>query len=348
MATLTQVSVTARKTIRYTIYGVILLIIGRMVLGIGIGVFNKVFPKKAPPPTVAFSKLPKLPFPNTDKPQNLTYVVQTPSGELPKLETQAKVYIMPKLSASLLSLTQTKTKASSLGYSTLGNQTNQTIYEFKSPQAPATLTINIANQTFSVSYDLGQDPSPLTKLPPPPDTAASAVKSFLSSGQTLPEDLTGPVTHSFLKVQGKSLVNAISLSEANFVKINLFRKDFDKIPSLTANPTEGNVWFLVTGDTSRDKRIIGGEFHYFPVNEEQSSTYPLKTAQTAVEELKGGKAYIANLGENLGGQITVRKVYLAYFDPKTQSDFYAPIIVFEGDKNFFAYVPAITSEYQEQ
>ncbi len=348
MATLTQVSVTARKTIRYTIYGIIFLVIGRMVLGIGIGVFNKVFPKKAPPPTVAFSKLPKLPFPKTDNPQNLTYVVQTPSGELPKLDTQAKVYIMPKLNASLLSLTQTKTKAASLGYSTQVNQTNQTIYQFKSPQAPATLTINIANQTFSVSYDLGQDPSPLTKLPPTPDVAATSVKSFLTSGQTLPEDLTGPVTHSFLKVQGKSLVNAISLSEANFVKVNLFRKDFDKIPSLTANPTEANVWFLVSGDTSRDKRIIGGEFHYFPVSVDQSSTYPLKTTAVAVEELKAGKAYVANLGDNQGGQITIRKIYLAYFDPNVQSDFYAPIIVFEGDKNFFAYIPAITGDYQEQ
>jgi len=38
-------------------------------------------------------------------------------------------------------------------------------------------------------------------------------------------------------------------------------------------------------------------------------------------------------------------VYLAYYDAGVPTDYYQPIIVFEGDQDFLAYVPAIASEY---
>src|SRR5262249_36531699 len=116
-------------------------------------------------------------------------------------------------------------------------------------------------------------------------------------------------------------------------------------PSLTADPNQSNVWFIDSGSQEQGKKIIAGEYHYLPVDSEKSATYPIKTAQQALDELNGGGGYIAAVGNNPDGNITVRKIYLAYFDPATIGNFYQPIVVFEGDNGFFAYVPAVASSY---
>jgi len=74
----------------------------------------------------------------------------------------------------------------------------------------------------------------------------------------------------------------------------------------------------------------------------------LKTAQVAFEDLKVGKGYIANIGLNKDGKVVIRRIYLAYFDPNIPSSFYQPVIVFEGDRSFLAYVPAITDAYLQR
>jgi hypothetical protein len=36
---------------------------------------------------------------------------------------------------------------------------------------------------------------------------------------------------------------------------------------------------------------------------------------------------------------------MAYYDPDVLSQYFQPIVVFEGDGGFVAYVPAVTAEY---
>jgi hypothetical protein len=348
MASLTQVAITTRKAVRYSIYFLIFLVVGRIILGFGISVIQKLFPAPPPAPTVQFGKLPPIPFPsNTDIP-SLTYVIQTPEGGLPVLQTQAKVYFEPQSRPDLLALDNTKAKASNLGFPSSPVQVTPTIYRFTSANTPSSLEMNIVNGTFSIGYRLNEDPSPLSGRPPTPDVAGETAKNFLSRGALLPDDLTGPVTGEFLKVQNKQLVTAISLSEANLTKINLFRKDYDKLPSVTANPNQANVWFLISGVSDQGKQIVGVQYYYYPIDETQFATYPLKKSDEALKDLQNGKGYIANIGKNQNGKITIRRVYLAYFDSDKETQFYQPVVVFEGDNGFVAYVPAITSSYYNQ
>jgi hypothetical protein len=115
---------------------------------------------------------------------------------------------------------------------------------------------------------------------------------------------------------------------------------------MTANPTEANVWALISGASNKSQQIIAAEYHYFPVDETQFSTYPLKTPAEAFDELQTGTPFIADLGTNKdGASLKIRRIYLAYFDPDTECDFYQPIYVFEGDNGFIAYVPAVASDY---
>ncbi len=344
MASLTQVAITTRKAVRYGIYLIIFLIIGRIVWGILVTVIQKVFPTPPPPPTVQFGKLPVLPFPAKNDVPNLTYTVQTPEGGLPVLPTQTKVYYMPPPKPDLLALDNAKQKASTLGFGN-GSQLTQTIYKFSNQQNSSTLEMNIVNNTFSVGFNLNSDPSPLNSVPPAANIAANIAKGYLSQASLLPDDLTGPVTQEYLKVQNKQLVSAISQSEANLIRINMFRKDFETFPSVTANPNQANVWFIISGSQDQGKQIVGVQYYYYPIDETQFATYGLKTSDQAFKDLQASKGYVANLGNNPNGKITIRRVYLAYFDAGLVTSFYQPIIVFEGDNGFVAYIPAVASPY---
>lgn len=342
MASLTRTAIITRKVIRYSIFAIIFLIIGRLLLSAGIRAYRYFFPEPPPPPTVSFGKLPELNLPEGQSVEGVTYTLELPEGSLPNLPTQAKVYFMPKIASNLLDLESAIEKARGLGFSPNPQEISETVYRFSHPNVPATLEINIVTGIFSVSYSLSQDSSPIERIPPAPEIAASTVRSYLSSADLLPEDLTGPTTHEFLKIEGGDLVVKQGRADSHLTKINFYRKAYDERASLPPNPDEANVWFLVSGSNERAKQIIAGEFHYFPVDETQSSTYPIKTAQEAFDELKTGDAYIVRAPSQ--GNITIRRVYLAYYDSGTAAEFFQPIVVFQGD-SFIAYVPAVTAEY---
>ena len=177
MLTLTQASVTARKSIRYSLYFIVFLIVGRIFLDSTVALYKKLFPPEAPAPTVAFGKLPSLPFPERAK-LSLNFVLETPEGGLPTMPDQAKVYFMPKLSANLLSLDFTKQKARSLGYNEEPVQIDDSTFEFSHKTTPSKFKTDIITGAFSISYDLIADPTPLAVTPPSPEIASSTAKSF--------------------------------------------------------------------------------------------------------------------------------------------------------------------------
>lgn len=345
MTSLTKIAIITRKIIRYTFFGIIAIILARSAILTSIRIYRYYHPLPPPAPTVSFGKLPTLPFPEKDRPTDLMLTLQTPDGEFPNLPDQVKVYFMPKLSPNLLSLDSAKEKAKKLGFQPDGEEITETVYKFHHDKVPSELKININTGVFSISYNLAEDKSPLEELPPAPEVAASNARSYLSTAGLLSEDLSGPTTPEFVKVEEDKIVGALSLSEANFVRINLFRKSFDDLPSLTPDPDIANVWLMISGSRKRESQFIAAEYHYFPVEEGSFATYPIKTPVTAWEEFKGGNGYIASLGTNNDNNIVIRRVYLAYYDPGSPTEFYQPIYAFEGDKGFIGYLPAVTPDY---
>lgn len=346
MSSLTQTAIVTRKIIRYGIFFILFLIIGRILLTGAVALYKKIFPAPPPVPTVTYGKLSKLALPTVNLPNNVSFALETTDGTLPKMPTQAKVFFMPKPASNLLSLSAAQNKAENLGFNSDGEQLSSTTYKFPHKINPSTLEINIISGVFSISYDLKTDPEPISVRPPVSEIAASEVRSYLSSANLLPADLTGTTNAEYLKLDGDKFVTAISLSEANLVKVNLFRKDYDNLPAITPNPNAANVWFIVSGATNRGKQIVAAEFHYFAVDESQFSTYPIKTSEEAWKEFAEGKASTSTIGTNKeGDNIKIRKVYLAYFDTGVQTDFFQPIYVFEGDNGYVAYLPAVTSDY---
>ncbi len=347
MASLTKTAIISRKIIRYSIYGLFFIILTRYTLVVGSKVYRSLFPEPPPAPTVDFGKIPAIPFPDIKTPnyENLTFILETPEGTLPQLPVQDKIYFMPKPSSSIRSLENAQKKVGGLKFDPDGREITQTLYLFEHKTAPSTLEMNIVTEVFSISYDLRADISVIENNPPTPEAAIAQTKSYLAKASLLPDDISGPTTHEFIKISEGKFVSAVSLSEADLIKVNLYRKSFNEVPSLTANPNEANIWFLVGGGSNRSNQIIAAEYHYFPINEKKYATYPLRTAGEAWDDLKSGEGFIANLGENSQGIIKIRRVYLAYYDAGIYTEFYQPMVVFEGDNNFTAYVPAIDNQF---
>lgn len=347
MTSLTRVSIVARKIIRYSVFFLVFLIVGRIFLNVGVSIYRKIFPPAPPAPTVKFGRLPKIPFPENSVTTKLSYVLETPEGGLPTtISTQAKVFFMPKANSNLLSLDVAKEKAKALGFTSEAIPLSDTIYKFMTKDSYSALQMNIITGNFSISYNLAANSAPLNNRPQVAEIAAARLRSILSSANVLPADLTGATLHEYLKLSEGKLVSALSLSEASVVKINLFRKDYDKLPSVTGSPNQANVWAIMAGSSEQAQQIIAAEYHYYAVDESQSSTYPVKTPEAAWNEFINGKAFIASIGVNKDGDtVKVRRVYLAYFDPAIMTEFYQPIYVFEGDNGFSAYLPAVTSDY---
>ena len=212
MTNLTRIAITARKIIRYIIFFIVFLIIGKFVLDAGIAIYKKTFPAPPPAPTLKYGKLTKIPFPDNKITAKLTYTLETPEGGLPTgIPAQAKVYFMPKVSADLLSLDNAKVIAQGLGFGASPVQVSDTTYSFTDPNLPTTLQMNIITKTFSISYNLAADKTQLTIKPPIAEVAESEFHSILSGAGTLPADLTGPVTSKFLKFTNGQLVDALSI-----------------------------------------------------------------------------------------------------------------------------------------
>ena len=351
MITLTKASIVSRKTIRYTVIIVSLIIFARLTFLSGVNLYERFFPEPPPQPTVKFGKLPEIYFPiNTEIPDacSIRYTIETINGTLPTFTEQAEVYFMPKPLSSIRALDKAKNIAGDLGFDRNGRELVETVFLFTSGNSPSSLNMNIVTSAFSISYDVNSDPQIFNEIPPTPDKAVSSIKGLLGKAKLLFDYRNGPTETQLLRIESGELVEAISPSEANLIKVNLFRKDYGKgeikLPAVTPDPDEANVWFLIS-KARGSVRIIAGEYHYFPIDEKKFSTYPIKTVQQAWGDLINCNRYIARLGENDDGEIKIRNAYLAYYDSGQYTKYYQPVFVFEGENDFVAYVPAVTNNF---
>jgi hypothetical protein len=349
MASLTEISIISRKGIRYGIYLLIFALIARFSFNLIRTIYLRIFPPPPPEVTVPFGILPKIPFPQKEFPEGLNFTLETADGQFPKLASQLPVYEMPPIPQNINALNDAKAVVRSLNFDPNGKpilESTPNVWIFNKPGAPATLTMNIITGGFSINYDYVQNPSALLGVPSEQERAKSQIKTLLQNGGLLTPDLIdGNYTHQFIRAQGNTLSPVDSLSEANLIKINIFRRNRgtnNDIPSVTPEMPEANVWFIFGSNTNQ---IIRGEYYHFPISDDKTGTYPLKTSETAWEDLKSKNAFIVSLGDNVDNNITVRRIYHAYFDWGQYQAFYQPVVVFEGDDGFLAYVPAVESEF---
>lgn len=350
MATLTDTAFYTRKLVRWGIVFLIGFTVLRFLIGVGAGIWRQYKPEKPPEPTLTFGKLPPLKFPENENLPELSFKLETIEGKLPTFVKVEKVYFIPKEIYSYLTLEKAEAKARALGFagpSRKLEEISSTTYQWiNQGEIPTILTMEILEGNFTIRYDYAKDQSLLNiQQVISPEKALATAKSYLGKVGMGADVRGGGVNFVYFRYTPEKLVEVNSLVETDFVRVTLLRQPIEKKPVLPPNLKKGNIYALVSkGRTS----VIDAEYTYYPVDLEVSGTYPLKDSTDAWDDLKRGNHYISDLGDNEDGKITIRKVYLAYYDPPEHQNFLQPIFVFEGDGGFRAYVAALSEKAIEE
>lgn len=354
MANLTEISVATRKIAIWLVVLFVGFIILRLIAGV---ILNSLFSREEPPPPppdVRFNKLPKPNFPESFKSSSgLQFSLENVSGSPPETSPSGKVYRMPKKLPSFLAPDNAKKLAQKLGFLE-EPEINSVYYFFRSSEDPLyTLQIDSVNLNYQLKYNYSENPEIFTSGQiTSDDIVENEVKTFLQSYAPIDDSLLkGNRTLDYLKFNSaeKQLTGSTSLSNSQAVRLNLFREDIDNLKVVTPNFFQSfNYVMFAPTNNSNLKNILEVVYTFWPIAVNDFATYPLISAAQAYEFLTSGSATVANIGFNSDATfIIIRNIYLAYYDTEEPQQYLQPVFVFEGDNNFVAYYPAISSEYLE-
>ncbi|MFZ5844919.1 MAG: hypothetical protein ACOY0S_00430 [Patescibacteria group bacterium] len=352
MATLTETAYYTRRTINWIILAFIAYIVLRIFWSIFVALWLIIFPPKPPPPNHAFGKLPALKFPppEASPAAQLTFRLETIQGSVPTASASATVYFMPKSPANLLAITRAQNLAKRLGFDPTPIQESKNLYRFNDPTLPLRrLRYDLVSNNFVLRYAFEQDPGFFTERNlPSQDEAIAEARSLLQTYNLYAEDIAGgKISLSFLKFNGNRLVTTTSLSQADSLRVDFFRKPIGGTPIFYPHPNEAPISLVFSGSRNANKRLIQFAYTYWPIDYQTLATYSLKTSYQAWQELQSGGGYIARYPLSGNNVAVIRNVYLAYYDSFEPQTYLQPIFVFEGDEGFLAYIPAVASEWTE-
>jgi hypothetical protein len=208
--------------------------------------------------------------------------------------------------------------------------------------------------------------------------AYTTTQGFLSGINSFPSDIdpnlttapdpandytTAPQLYSIDSSTGK-LVKTTNLQDTRVIRVDLYQHDIEysltagmdgeltrfqnfdeKLPIMYPNPPYSTMDFYVASGANQ-AQVMQATYTHQAVDLSSNSTpdklatYPIKTAQEAFDDLKSGKGYIAAY-TGTDNQILINKVYLAYFVGDKTQPYLMPVVVFEGQNGFFAYVSAV-------
>jgi hypothetical protein len=349
MADLSHVSDLTRKVLEIIGISIVAIILLFVFFNIGIIIKNIIAPTPPAPPTVAFGKLDKLSFPESFNTSTYSYSVNTLSGTLPALPDRVTVYKLEQPAPNLLSLDKAKTVATNAKFLDQPVALSDTSYRWtKTDLLPMQLTIDIQSLDFTLTSSFRTDKTVNDALNMPDEEAAQTVaKTFFDEVMPLPDYIDSSKTKTtLLAITGKGLTPASSLSNAQIIRIDYFPKAIEKLPIYTATPDTSLNYALIASSDSQIPQLVEAQFYHKNVTSDKA-TYPIKKASSAYEELKQGKGYVA---ANPTGDtaITITNVSLGYYIDASNQTYLWPIIVFQGDKGFYAYVSAVTDEWVQK
>ena len=357
--------------------GTVIIIILVVVFRIGAFFIKTINPTPVTPPNKAHGELSEISFPESVVDNDFSYILNTISGTLPTdFPDRLVVYPITPREPSLLNLEKARTKARSLRFTdSLSNviaerSLGEGKYEWSDPTGinrklifdiitfDFTLTSKyLASLTTLSGQRLGDE-----------QNAIKTVENFLNSIGLLHEDIDLEKTKTpqqntdyntypkLFDIVNGALVPTNSLSNTRVIRVDLFQKDIEyemntgveealpinlSLPIRYPHPPFSTMSFWVASGQNAAE-VGAAEFMHLPIDKSGDllATYPIITVEQAFSLLESGDAYIAAY-QGLEQQILIDSVYLAYYIGEENQKYLMPIIVFEGQDGFFAYVSAI-------
>lgn len=344
--TLTKATKFGRAFVKWGLTFLVVMMVGRITLAAVVAYWKATHPPPPPEPTRGFGKLPDIAFGITEE-KPVSYKLELPTGKFASFGDRAVVYFMPKESAGLLDTDEAKASARRLGFLTEPQTLDSSTLRWtRSQTLNITLEMDILTHNFEYTTDYLAHPELIlqSNIPTAFD-AVRQVKSFLDSAQLLPSDVatsSGKVT--YLRAVGGELQEAVSVSEAQFIQVDLNRTDLDnKYPIYTQDGKTGTIHAILSSGLG-GSGIVELTRSYWPVDYTLTHTYYLRSVESAWDMLEAGEGYIANPGNQ--EQAVIRDVTLGYFESQEPQMYLQPVYVFIGDGGFLGYVPALTPNQQ--
>lgn len=343
MPTLSKAKKQTQTILRWL--GISLFIIFLFLLGARFLAFIKDVFTPPPPPQASFGKLPGVYFPNQQK-ENIIYSLNTLSGFLPNFSDRAKVYKISTNPPTLLALNKTREKAFKVGFTANETRIAGDVYQWTNRESPLQekLTINIFSSDFTLSsaYLTASDLQTLGSSEEK-NNAIEIAQSFLMQMSLFTDDLDSQKTKATsYSIEKSALIPTSKFSDAKIVRVDFFQKDLEKMPIYYEKGAGSTINFLV-GKENNELEVVDARYFHKNISED-FSTYAIKSASLAFSELKDGKGYIASKDPHIV-EVTIKKVTLGYYAGEMQQEFLMPIVIFEGDNDFVAYVSAVKDEW---
>jgi hypothetical protein len=346
MATLTYVAYVSRRIIKYGGVGLIAFLFFWWGLTASIAAYRKAHPPYSAP-TVRFGILGKIVFPEkTFEKKNFT--AELADDKFPKYKDQANVYVIYRSKSALGALEESKKTAALMGFNNEPREVATGIYLFTDTVSNKSLKMNVLESSFTMSYPYLSDQLLLNPdQMPSKDEAIKIAKNYLQQAEKLSTDLDeGEKKVTYWKINFDGLKEVQGLSEANIIRVDFYRQKLgDNVQVVSTEVKKASVSVLVSGSSVTTKKVVEVNYKHVDVDTSaaSSSTYPIKTTEEAFAELKAGNYWPASDTDKK--EVTIRNIYLAYFEPVNLTQFLQPVYVFEDNNGFVAYVRAITDKY---
>ncbi len=317
----------------------VILIIG----GFGYQAFRKYQQSKIPPieekPDVKWGILPKPNLPvSSVASSSYSYTLDTTTGSVPKdLPKLIKVYFIPKLGTTLLSADKAKDLASSFKFTNGPQMLSETKYRF-SDDTGGEFTVDLSSGNFKYKRVLATDSASLQDEFIADDSNISTdFKNFLNGKDLLKDQLRDG--------RSKVLYDRFPQKESLTATISLWQEDIDNLEIITDKFTTGLIKGVVTKFKDELQKFLELDFTFWQIDKSNFSTYPIKTADVAFDELQTGQSAVVL--EPLKPQVSITKVSLAYLLSENYPQYLQPVYLFEGD-HFTAMLPAIIDTYLQK
>jgi len=345
MPTLSKVTSETKFIIKWGSIIILTLFIVFIVAKIGPVIKEKLHPTPPPPPTVSFGKLEALKFPANATDKALIYVIDTISGTLPVFPDRAKIYKIILNRANFLSLENAQNKVSKLGFGTQKSLISENTYQWIDRNTLLRkIAFNILSSDFTFSSSFVTDPTIQSGINLPSESEAiNIAKTFLGTLSSFPNDIdTTKTKTSYHTIKNYTIIPSTSISKAQIIRVDFFQNNVDKLPIYYPGALSSTINLLISGGQD-NPQVVEALYSYKNISNE-SATYPIKSASDAFLELKQGKAYISSNAKK-DTNVAIKNILLGYYLGKDEQKYLMPIIIFEGDNDFFAYISAVKEEW---
>lgn len=347
MLTLHDTIEMTKKVLLYGVITVIGIFILIMLFRFGVFLKDTFFPTPPPAAEVGFGKLPAIAFPQPATSEKYTYALDTLSGTFPVLSDRALVYKITTPDPTFFDLERAKTKAKNVGFTGQATPTGENVYEWvDNKELQRKLVMNTVTKDFTLisSYQTFSPVLSGVNLPNVEEAKKKAI-TFLETVNSYPETLNEASTSAeLLTIQKGELIEAQSLSNAQIIRVDFYPQVVNELPIYFPKFPKSLMYVLIGGGQAGGT-IVEAQFNNQEISEEFSD-YPIKTAEAAFAELESGRGYVASYF-GTSTEIKIKNVSLGYYLGENVQEYLMPIIVFEGDDGFIAYVSAIQDSFTE-